>query len=107
MDEVRIAPAGDPFSVRAEPSTRHFRCNHRFLDILEEDYGISQFNLRSAFMGGIPAPKKQAIELCEWAIEVASGNIDEAGRALRNWARKRGVGTFDPFFMIEDEEETA
>jgi hypothetical protein len=106
VDEHRIPPAGDPFSSKALPSkrsTRQFRCDHEFLELLEEDFGISQFTLRSAFMGSeaTAAPKKQAIELCEWAIRTAKGDTDEAGRALRNWARKRSVGTFDPYLLMD------
>jgi hypothetical protein len=97
VDDVRIPH-------RRDRSTRHLRCNHEFLDLLEEDFGISQFALRSAFMGVPAAPKKQAIKVCEWASEATNaskGNTDDAGRALRNWARKHGVGTFDPYFLMD------
>ena len=104
MDDVRIPPAGDPFTsfVRRSPSTRHHRCDHDFLELLEEDYGISQFALRSAFMGVPAAPKRQAIELCEWAIRVSAGDPEEAGNALRAWARKRKTGTYSP--RMHDQE---
>jgi hypothetical protein len=82
----------------APPSTRHHRVDDRFLELLEEDFGISQFALRSAFMGIPAAPKKQAIKLCEWAIRAseASGNPEGAGDALRAWAKKHQAGAFDP-----------
>jgi len=53
MDEVRIPAAGDPFAsfARRKPSTRRHRCDHRFLELLEEDFGIRQFALISAFHG--------------------------------------------------------
>jgi hypothetical protein len=108
VDEVRIPSAGDPFASKIKGSTRRIRCNYEFLDLLEEDFGISQFALRSAFMGVPAAPKKQAIQVCEWAIRAAKGDTDDAGRALRNWARKRNVGTFDPFLLgayIDEEDE--
>lgn len=79
----------------AHQSTRHHRCDERFLELLEEDFGIDLYSLNKAFMG-IPAPKKQAIALCEWAIRSARGDEDEAGKALRAWARKRKVGAYDP-----------
>lgn len=75
-------------------TTRHHRVDEDFLKILEEDYGIFQFALCSAFMGAPAAPKKQAISLCEWAIRSAGGNVEEAGDALRAWARKHGAGTY-------------
>ena len=74
-------------------STRHHRCDYGFLKLLEEDFGISQFSLRQAFMGVPPAPKKQAIEVCEWAIRRA-GDPEEAGRMVRGWAKNRGVGIY-------------
>jgi Zn-dependent peptidase ImmA (M78 family) len=78
-------------------SSRHHRVDEDFLAILEEDFGISQFALRRAFLGMPPVPKKQAIELCEWATRSAAGaDPDEAGDALRAWARKNRRGQFDP-----------
>lgn len=77
-------------------STRHHRCDYPFLELLEEDFGISQFALRSAFMGIPAAPKSQAIALCEWAVKAAGGDPDQAGDALRAWARKHGRGAYDP-----------
>ena len=44
---------------------------------------------------GVPAaPKKQAISLWEWAIRATAGAPDEAGRALRAWAKKHGKGLY-------------
>ena len=102
MDEVRIPPAGVAFSVtrgaatKSSRSTRHHRVDEDFLDVLEEDFRISQFALRSAFLGLPPAAKKEAIALCEWAIRSAAGDPDEAGDALRAWARKNRRGQHDP-----------
>jgi hypothetical protein len=76
-------------------STREHRCDYEFLELLEEDFGIDQYSLRKAFDGVPPAPKKQAIALCEWAIRSACGDVDEAGKALQAWARKHGVGAYD------------
>ena len=76
-------------------TTRHHRCDFRFLEILEEDFGIGQFSLRAAFMGAPPAPKRQAIELCEWATGKAADS-EEAGDLIRRWARNRKVGTYAP-----------
>jgi hypothetical protein len=81
-----------------ERTTRHHRCNFGFLELLEEDFGISQFSLRQAFMGVPPAPKKQAIEVCEWATRRA-GNPEEAGRMVRGWAKNRAVGMYDPAIL--------
>jgi hypothetical protein len=82
----------------AHRTTRHHRVGEGFLAILEEDFGISQFALRRAFLGMPPAPKKEAIALCEWATRSARvpGDPDEAGDALRAWARKNHRGQYDP-----------
>jgi hypothetical protein len=77
-------------------TTRHHRCDFAFLELLKEDFGISQVSSRQAFMGVPPAPKKQAIEVCEWAIRVAGGDPEEAGRIVRGWARNRQVGMYHP-----------
>jgi len=46
---------------------------------------------------GVPrASKKEAIALCEWAVRAAAGDPDEAGGALRAWAKKHARGTYDP-----------
>jgi hypothetical protein len=82
-----------------ERSTRHHRCDYSFLELLEEDFGIAQFSLRQAFMGVPPAPKKQAIELCEWAIRAAGGDAEKAGDALRGWAKNRKVGMYHPAIL--------
>ena len=71
-------------------TTRHHRVDEDFLAILEEDFGIDGFALRRVFLVGIPAPKREAIELCEWAA-----TKDDPERALRNWAKKHGRGAYD------------
>lgn len=86
-------------------TTRRHRVDERFLAILEEDFGISQFALRSAFMGVPAAPKRQVIALCEWAVRSAGGDPDEAGNALRAWARKHGAGTYSRH-LVEGPELT-
>jgi hypothetical protein len=77
-------------------TTRHHRVDERFLSILEEDFGIDLADLNAAFLVGIPAPKKQCIAVCEWAIRSAGGDPFEAGKALRAWARNHGRGAYDP-----------
>lgn len=77
-------------------TTRHHRVDEYFLALLEEDFGIPMFSLYRAFVGVPPEPKKEAIALCEWAVRVAGGDVDEAGDALRAWARKHGRGAYDP-----------
>ena len=72
-------------SLARERTTRHHRCDYPFLELLEEDFGIAQFSLRQAFMGVPPAPKKQAIAVCEWAVREAS-DPEEAGDLVRGWA---------------------
>ncbi len=93
MDEVRIPPAGDPFTARRPPSTRHHRVDDEFLELLEEDFSIPRYALVNAFFGVPAEPKKEAIALCEWAARVAP---DGPARALLSWARKHGRGTFRP-----------
>ena len=93
-----ISPAGDPFSARRAPSTRHHRCDEDFLEILEDDFGISTFTLSNAFMGVPAEPKKSAIALCEWA-----SRADDPARALLAWARKNGRGTFRPDVAGDEE----
>lgn len=75
-------------------STRNHRVDEDFLALLEEDFGIDAYSLHKAFMGVPAAPKKQAISLCEWAIRTAGGDAEDAGDALRAWARKNGAGTY-------------
>lgn len=81
---------------RALRSTRHHRVDYEFLGLLNEDFGIDFYSLNKAFMGVPPAPKKQAIALCEWSIKAAKGDVDYAGELLRAWARKRRVGAYKP-----------
>ena len=83
VDTISVAP-----STRTR-TTRHHRCDHEFLELLEEDFGIPRFALVNAFMGMPAEPKKEAIALCEWAAKT-----DEPARALLAWARKNGRGTF-------------
>jgi hypothetical protein len=80
-------------------TTRHHRVDHQFLELLEEDFGIDAHSLHKAFMGVPPAPKKQAIAVCEWATRSAAGDVEEAGKALRAWAQKRGVGAYNPVLL--------
>jgi hypothetical protein len=98
VDEVRILRAGDPIYAagKRNGSTRHHRVDDTFLELLEEDFGISQFALRSAFMGVPPASKRQAVELCEWATRRGGGDSEKTGAALRAWAKKHQAGTYDP-----------
>jgi hypothetical protein len=86
-----ISPAGDPFSARRAPSTRHHRVDEAFLELLQEDFGIPEFALSNAFLGFPAEPKKSAIALCEWA-----SRADDPARALLAWARKNHRGTFRP-----------
>lgn len=72
-------------------STRRHRCDEEFLGLLEEDFGVGEFVLRRALLDGVPAPKKQAIEICEWAA-----TKDDPDAALKNWAKKNGRGAYDP-----------
>lgn len=93
MAEKSVAREGRERSYR---STRHHRCDHEFLELLEEDFGVSQFSLRQAFMGMPSAPKKQAIALCEWAIRTGCGDTERAGEMLRGWAKKNDLGMYNP-----------
>jgi hypothetical protein len=72
-------------------TTRHHRCTHEFIALLEDDFGIPRFALNNAFMGMPAEPKKSAIALSEWA-----SRADDPARALLAWARKNGRGTFRP-----------
>ena len=96
MDEITISPAGDPFTARGLPSTRHIRCTPEFLQLLEEDFGIPYCDLHASLMGVPAEPQKSAIKLCAWAARQ-----DEPGKAVLAWARKNGRGTFRP---AEEEE---
>lgn len=73
-------------------------CDYRFLELLEEDYGIRQFHLRAAFMGTPAAHKLDAIAVCERATE-ESADPEEAGDLVRQWARERGVGMYHPAIL--------
>ena len=100
MDEVTISPAGDPFYAvtrHRERTTRHHRCTHEFLELLEKDFGVPMFALNNAFMGMPAEPKREAIALCEWAAKT-----DEPARALLSWARKNCRGTFR---VAEEDQE--
>jgi hypothetical protein len=72
-------------------TTRHHRCTHEFIGLLEDDFGIARHALINAFMGVPAAPKREAIALCEWALKA-----DDPARALLAWARKNRRGTFRP-----------
>lgn len=86
-------------------TTKHIRVDAAFLDSLEKDFGIDQYSLRKAFYGVPPAPCKQAIAICEWAIKAAKGDVTYAAELLRAWARKRGVGGYSPK-LVEAPPET-
>lgn len=96
MAEESVAREARTRRERIERTTRRHRCDYAFLELLGEDFGIRQFPLRCAFMGRPPAPKKQAIALCEWATRASGGDADKAGEALRGWARKNGRGMHRP-----------
>jgi hypothetical protein len=49
-------------------------------------------------MGIPPAPKKQAIEVCEWATRCAD-DPEQAGRMVRGWARNRKLGMYHPAIL--------
>ena len=74
---------------------RRHRCDQRFLDLLEADFGISQFNLTAAFLTGVLAPKHQALAVCMWAAD-KSDDTERRGMMIRGWAKRRKVGAFDP-----------
>jgi hypothetical protein len=82
----------------AHRTTRHPRVDDRFLELLEEDFGISVFTLSNAFMSVPAEPKKSAIRLCEWAART-----DDPTRTLLAWARKNGRGTFRPDVAGDEE----
>ena len=69
------------------------RCDFEFLQMLEEDYGIRQFSLRSAFLGMPAARRREAVAVCETALEKA-GDTEETGDLVRRWARERKVGMY-------------
>jgi hypothetical protein len=75
--------------------TRHHRCDHDFLNLLREDFGIDRFSLTQAFLGMPAVSKRQAIALCAWA-ESKTADPVERGVLVRRWAKKRGVGMYHP-----------
>lgn len=95
-------------SVPSRPSTRHHRCDPDFLELLHEDFGIQRFSLQSALIGAPSVPKKEAIAICAWAVRVTP-NLDDAGDALRAWARKNNKGSYHPNIinapLLHDDEE--
>ena len=95
MAKTRIPQSTDVGEKGERRSTRHHRVDYDFLGLLHEDYGIDYYSLNKAFMGAPSAPKKQAIALCEWAVVAVGGDEEGAGKALRAWARNRGVGLYD------------
>ncbi len=76
-------------------TTRHHRTDYPFTDLLHEDFGIPMFSLQAALIGVPSVPKKEAIQVCAWAVRVTT-NPDAAGDALRSWARKNGRGSYHP-----------
>jgi hypothetical protein len=72
---------------------RHHRCDHDFLDLLREDFGIDRFSLMQAFLVMPALPKRQAIVVCAWA-EGKTGDQVERGVLIRRWAKRRGVGMY-------------
>lgn len=71
------------------------RCDFEFLKMLEEDYGIRQFSLRSAFLGIPTAGRREAVAVCETALKKAR-DLEEAGELVRRWARECEVGMYQP-----------
>jgi hypothetical protein len=92
-DHCDPLPKAVSFSPDAKALLINTIINH-FLKLLEGDFGILHYALENAFMGMPLAPKKQAIELCEWAVRAAVGDAEEAGKALLAWARKNHRGSF-------------
>ena len=76
-------------------TTRHHRVDYPFTELLHEDFGIPMFSLQAALLGVPSVPKKEAIAICAWAVRVTP-NPDDAGDALRSWARKHGRGQYNP-----------
>lgn len=70
-------------------------CDYHFLELLEEDYGIRQFHLRAAFMGTPAAKKAEAIAVCARAT-AETGDTEEAGEIVRQWAKEREIGSYHP-----------
>ncbi len=76
-------------------TTRWVRVDYPFTELLHEDFGIPMFSLQAAFVGVPSVPKKEAIQVCEWAVRITT-NPDDAGDALRSWAKKNGRGSYHP-----------
>lgn len=72
-------------------STRHHRTDSAFADLLADDFGLSPFAAHAL----VGVPKKAAIMVCAWA-EANIADTDRRSKAVRAWARKRGVGQFHP-----------
>ncbi len=89
-------------------TTAHHRVDEEFVALLHEDFGIPTFSLQAALIGVPSVPKKQAIKVCEWAVR-ATRDLDDAGAALRAWARKHGKGSYHPAILdaspLHDDEE--
>ncbi|WP_047865033.1 SWIM zinc finger family protein [Rubrobacter aplysinae] len=83
------------YREKAERARRY--CDYRFLELLEEDYGIRQFHLRTAFMG-VPARKLDAIAVCEQAT-AETDDPEDAGDLIRQWAKERKVGSYHPHII--------
>lgn len=80
---------------RVEIGPARSRCDLEFLKMLEEDYQIRQFSLQVAFMGMPAARRREAVAVCEMALEEA-GDPEEAGDLARSWAKEREVGMYHP-----------
>ncbi|CAN5684941.1 hypothetical protein BH20ACT10_BH20ACT10_15430 [soil metagenome] len=76
-------------------TTRHHRADEEFVGLLHEDFGIEVWEFQAAFVGVPSVPKLQAIRLCCWT-ERATDDVEERGRMIRAWARKRGKGSYNP-----------
>lgn len=77
-------------SIAQRGSTRHHRTDPAFADLLAEDFGLSPFAAHAL----VGAPKRASIAVCQWATDNIT-DPDDRGKAVRAWARKRGVGVFD------------
>jgi len=85
-----VSTIKDSANPRTQHSTRHHRADRRFLDFFEEDFGIRAFYAYA--LEGVPM--KQAIAVAQWAADNIRESEDR-GKAVRAWARKRGVGQYD------------
>lgn len=80
-------------SIHSKGSTRHIVSDEHFIDCLAFDFGLDHYSLRKAFLG-VPVPKKEAIGVCDWAVEKAHEDMPEASRILRMWAKKNKKGYY-------------